>query len=95
MRNYIKFPGRKDPLNTQHIEWEKKKIRTKVHYHKISEYLKGDTYKFKNFQKKNQYVICKGVGIKIASFNILQLYSCSHWDGSTSQYWGKLREGHM
>lgn len=59
MRNSIKFPGRKDPLNTQHIEWEKKKIRTKVHYHKISEYLKGDTYKFRNFQKKTNMSFAK------------------------------------
>ena len=40
MRNYIKFPGRKDPLNTQHIEWKKKKIRTKVHNHTFTMIIK-------------------------------------------------------
>ena len=43
-------------FNTQHNEWEKLYQGT---YHKISEYLMGDTCKSKNFQKGNSMSFAK------------------------------------
>lgn len=60
------------------VYWMWKKENSYCYFIIKSQDIWGDTCMSKTFRKKS--VICKGMGIKIASFNIvLQLYSCSHW----------------